>query len=81
MFIASGDNFLFQKIMYSGRNILDLGSHVRDASDWNLRYSLLPRDVQNFFNNRSQYSRANGDQTPLHVDVPCENCGFVESFY
>lgn len=68
------------KITYKGRNLLDLVDNMTD-SRWDLQYSKLPKDPLNFFNNRSQYSRVNGDDLPLHIDVACEHCNFVQSYF
>ncbi|GLV39113.1 hypothetical protein CBL_06164 [Carabus blaptoides fortunei] len=68
------------EIMYLGANLLDLGNNLTN-SKWNMQYSELRKDAQNFFDNRSQYSRVNEDNVPLHVDINCEHCEFITSHY
>lgn len=68
------------KILYNGRDILDLGGNIQTNSKrWNLRYTYLPENnnIPMFLANRSQYHRlgANGHIQDYSL-IKCENCDF-----
>lgn len=71
------------KVMYGGRDILDLGSNINQP--WFYRAADLPMGVidDNYFRNRSQYSRIANAMPPTHVTETChfENCDFYRPIY
>lgn len=64
------------KVMYGGRNVLDLGRNM-EQKGWAMRSAYLPsNNTSVFFANRSQYHRLGG----YHISHPtdqCKLCGFT----
>ncbi|GAB0095863.1 uncharacterized protein DMENIID0001_112980 [Sergentomyia squamirostris] len=66
------------KVMYGGRNILDMGSNLTNGS-FKIRYTVLPEnDYSMFLKNRSQYHRlgAQGHIQEYNL-IRCSCCGLM----
>lgn len=68
------------RIIYNGRNILDLYNNVRtDSTCWDFRYSHLPEknNISMFWANRSLYNRLGPNGlNPMYTISNCECCDF-----
>ncbi|KAK5645888.1 hypothetical protein RI129_004352 [Pyrocoelia pectoralis] len=66
-------------VMWTGRNVLDLYDNIRGNGTMYTQ-AVIPKGVNNFFNNRSLLSRLNGATVPPHNVQSCSNgnCEFIE---
>lgn len=69
-------------MMYNGRDILDLGANFKQTKPF-YTATVLPNAIidNNYFQNRSQYSRVLNILPPPHENIKCEDCDFVETVY
>ncbi|XP_019874898.1 uncharacterized protein LOC109602895 isoform X2 [Aethina tumida] len=70
---------LVTKVIYQGRDILDLAANLNGS--WCFQYAILQSGINNFFDNRSQLSRLDGVMAPPHDLVRCKDCDFFEPHY
>lgn len=72
------------KVMYEGRDILDLGANLR-GPDFCQPSQLLPLNTidNKYFDNRSPCSRLMNAFPPRHINITCnfEKCDFVMQCY
>lgn len=70
-------------VNYGGRDILDLGANIKQP--WGFRPAELSMDTidNNYFQNRSQYSRIANVKPPQHINEVCgiDNCDFKRPIY
>ncbi|XP_011644824.1 uncharacterized protein LOC105431976 [Pogonomyrmex barbatus] len=68
------------RLMYEGRDILNLGANIRSSFDWQMRDRMFSRhEIHDFINNRLMYHRLREQSHTKDSSVKrCNECGFCE---
>ncbi|XP_028049894.1 uncharacterized protein LOC114255449 [Monomorium pharaonis] len=69
------------RIVYEGRDILNLGANIRSSFDWQMKDRTLSRhNIQDFISNRLIYHRLREQPSIKNYNIPklCHECEFYE---